>query len=117
MCVCPRSSSAFYFQAQRHCDKVNKVFADVLDCCGEGLSSVESVLTGTRTIVDDEGTGSGGMKSRHSKMGTIVIGYRGYSLSSFALVVLTFQYPRVTFDTKGWLVVEGNGGEVATGGE
>lgn len=47
-------------QAQRHCDKVDRVFSNVVDCCGESLASVESILTGTRTIVDDEGTGGRG---------------------------------------------------------
>ena len=42
-------------QAQRHCDKADKVFSDVVDCCGEGLSSVERILTGTKTIADDDG--------------------------------------------------------------
>ncbi|CAN0529513.1 unnamed protein product, partial [Ectocarpus sp. 8 AP-2014] len=33
--------------SQRHCDKADKVFSDVVDCCGNGLSSVESILEGT----------------------------------------------------------------------
>lgn len=43
------------WQAERHCDKADKVFSEVVDCCGEGLSSVERLLTGTKTIVDDDG--------------------------------------------------------------
>lgn len=43
-------------QAQRHCDKAEKVFSDVVDCCGGGLSSVERILTGTKTIADADGT-------------------------------------------------------------
>ncbi|CAN0460975.1 unnamed protein product, partial [Ectocarpus sp. 12 AP-2014] len=39
---------------QRHCDKANKVFSDVVDCCGDGLSSVESILKGTKTIADED---------------------------------------------------------------
>lgn len=42
-------------QTQRHCDKADKVFSDVVDCCGNGLSSVESILEGTKTIVDEDG--------------------------------------------------------------
>eukprot|EP00752_Nemacystus_decipiens_P003048 g2825.t1 len=42
--------------AQRHCDKADKVFSDVVDCCGEGMSSVERILTGTQNIEDDDGT-------------------------------------------------------------
>ncbi|CAM9135419.1 unnamed protein product, partial [Ectocarpus sp. 4 AP-2014] len=39
---------------QRHCDKADKVFSDVVDCCGDGLSSVESILKGTKTIADED---------------------------------------------------------------
>lgn len=42
-------------QAQRHCDKADKVFSDVVDCCGGGLSSVERILAGTKTIADNDG--------------------------------------------------------------
>lgn len=53
---CARETFRIDPQAQRHCDRADKVFSDVVDCCGGGLSSVERILAGTKTIADDDGT-------------------------------------------------------------
>lgn len=48
-------SVCMHEKAQRHFEKAEKVFSDVVDCCGEGLSSVERVLGGTTAIADVDG--------------------------------------------------------------
>lgn len=39
----------------RHCERAEEVFGGVVECCREGLVSVERALEETTSIVDEEG--------------------------------------------------------------
>lgn len=42
-------------QAEQRFDAAQSKFSEVVDCCGEGLASIEQILQGTTTIIHRDG--------------------------------------------------------------